>query len=444
MTMVVKRYDCLLCGKSHNFNSKLGRAHFQHAKIGESKVLARQKFLQKREMTYANLGVSSRKEDVHAAIKSVDQGLFPTAFCKIIPDILSNDGKQCIIVHADGAGTKSILAYLWWKERNDVSIFKKTAQDALVMNIDDIACSGIVNNFIVSNTISRDKFLVPCEVVAEIINGYQDLSESMASIGINIYLCGGETADIGDLVRTVAVDSTVMARQRRDSVIDTNRITPGDVIVGISSTGKATYEVEENSGISSNGITMARHALLHHDYKLRYPEIVDPAMDNNLSYAGPYHLDDMVPGTMMSLGVALLSPTRTYVPVIKALLENFASPAERNEKLHAIFHNTGGGQTKCLHFGTGLCYVKDDLFSIPPIFSAIQETGNVTWEEMYRVFNMGHRLEITCTEDFAPEVIAHAGQFALDAKVIGHVEANGFNTGNSVVLTSEVGTFTYS
>lgn len=442
--MVEKRYDCVVCGKSHNYNSKIGKAHFQHAKIGESKALAKQKFLEKRAMTYANLGVSSRKEDVHAAIKAIDQGIFPSAFCKIIPDILSNDERQCLAFHADGAGTKSILAYLWWKEKNDISVFKGIAQDALVMNIDDIACTGIVSNFAVSNTIGRNKFLVPGEVIAEIINGYQEFSANMATLGISLHLCGGETADVGDLVRTIIVDSTVMARDRREIIIETNRIIPGDVIVGISSTGKTSYELDQNSGISSNGITMARHAVLHHDYMVKYPEIVDPAIDKSLAYAGPYHLDDLVPGTSIFVGNALLSPTRTYVPVIKSLIDAINSPKEIEECLHAIIHDTGGGQTKCLHFGSGIRYVKDDLFPVPPIFSLIQEAGKVVWEEMYKVFNMGHRLEIICPENSARDVIEKARHFEIDAKVIGHVEGNDESTRNSVVITSEAGTFTYT
>ncbi|HME54217.1 MAG TPA: AIR synthase related protein [Candidatus Lokiarchaeia archaeon] len=440
--MVEKRYDCVVCGKSHNYNSKIGKAHFQHAKIGESKALAKQKFLEKRAMTYANLGVSSRKEDVHAAIKAIDQGLFPSAFCKIIPDVLSSDEKQCLVFHADGAGTKSILAYLWWKETGDISAFKGIAQDALVMNIDDIACTGIASNFTVSNTIGRNKFIVPGEVIAEVINGYQEFSENMAKLGITLYLCGGETADVGDLVRTIIVDSTVMARERREVIIETNRITPGDVIVGISSTGKASYEVEQNSGISSNGITMARHAVLNHDYMRKYPEIVDPAIDKSLAYAGPYHLDDTVPGTSMLVGKALLSPTRTYVPVVKSLIGAFDSPKEIKDHLHAIIHDTGGGQTKCLNFGTGIRYVKDDLFPIPPIFSLIQQAGSVAWGEMYRVFNMGHRLEVICAEDFVADVIEKARHFKLEAKVIGHVEASD-SDGNSVVIMSDAGTFAY-
>ncbi len=442
--MVEKRFECLLCGISHNYNSKIGRLHYQHAKIGEEKALAKQKFLEKRAMTYANLGVSSQKEDVHAAIKAVDKGLFPSAFCKVIPDVMSRDESRCLIFHADGAGTKSILAYLWWKEHGDVNAFKGISQDALVMNVDDIACTGIVSNFSVSNTIGRNKFLVPGDAIAAIINGYQEFVETMGKLGVDMYLCGGETADVGDLVRTVIVDSTVMVRGARDAIIETSRIAPGDVIVGIASTGKASYESEENSGISSNGITMARHAVLHREYMAKYPEIADPAVDKNLAYAGPFHLDDVVPGTSTRVGKALLSPTRTYIPVLKDVLGKFATPKEMKESIHGIIHATGGGMTKCGKFGAGVRYIKDALFPVPPVFAMIQQVGKVGWEEMYKVFNMGHRLEIICVPPFAEEIVSTARRFGIEAKVIGHVEKNAPGTANAVVVKGTNGTFTYA
>nr|MDO8087428.1 AIR synthase-related protein [Candidatus Sigynarchaeum springense] len=397
----------------------------------------------KKGMTYADLGVSSRKEEVHAAIKAVDKGLFPTAFCKVIPDVLTGDGSRCLVFHADGAGTKSILAYLWWKEHGDVNAFKGISQDALVMNIDDIACTGLISGFIVSNTIGRNKFLVPGEVIEAIIDGYQEFAHGMGRLGIDLHLCGGETADVGDLVRTVIVDSTVLARGPRETIIETSSIVPGDVIIGIASTGKATYEREENSGISSNGITMARHAVLHRDYLAKYPEIADPAVDKRLAYAGPYHLDDVVPGMSMPVGKALLSPTRTYIPVIKDMLAKFASPKEMKASIHGIVHATGGGMTKCGKFGSGLRYVKDALFDVPPVFAMIQEAGNVKWEEMYKVFNMGHRLEVMCVPSFAEEAISAARRRGIEAKVIGRIEKGEPGTANVVVVKSPKATFTY-
>ncbi len=442
--MVEKRFECLLCGISHNYNSKIGRAHYQHAKIGEVKALAKQKFLEKRAMTYANLGVSSQKEDVHAAIKAIDKGLFPSAFCKVIPDVLTGDRSQCLVFHADGAGTKSIIAYLWWKEYGDVNAFKGISQDALVMNVDDIACTGLVSNFTVSNTIGRNKFLVPGDAIAAIIEGYQEFVDAMGKLGIGLFLCGGETADVGDLVRTVIVDSTVMARGPREAIIETANIAPGDAIVGIASTGKASYEREENSGISSNGITMARHAVLHRDYVAKYPEIVDPAVDKGLAYAGPFHLDDAVPGTSVPVGKALLSPTRTYLPMLKDVLAKFATPKELKSSIHGLVHATGGGMTKCGKFGAGVRYIKDALFEVPPVFAMIQEARKVAWEEMYRVFNMGHRLEVVCVPSFAEEVISAARRLGIGAKVIGRVEKGEHGTANVVVVKGPTGTFTYA
>ncbi|MHA1681175.1 MAG: AIR synthase-related protein [Promethearchaeota archaeon] len=394
-----------------------------------------------KQLSYQNLGASSQKEDVHDAIKNVDKGLFPTAFCKVIPDIFANDDDYCVIFHADGAGTKSIISYLYWKETGDATIFKGLSQDALVMNIDDIACTGLLNDFIVSNTIGRNKFLIDRRVLAELISGYDTFSRGLKELGIDIHLCGGETADVGDIVRTVIVDSTVAARGRRDRIIETKNIQPGDVIVGLASNGKSSYETEENSGISSNGITLARHTIIHHDYINKYPEILDPNVDESLAYAGRFKLSDMMPSGSMTVGKALLSPTRTYIPVLKALFSNFPTTDERKEHIHGIIHNTGGGQTKCMKFGNNVSYVKDALFETPEIFSLIQEEGNIEWKEMYRVFNMGHRLEIICPESSAKVIIDSAKKFNVNAKIVGHVDKNTHR--NSLEIQSTHGTFSF-
>ncbi len=391
--------------------------------------------------TYNDLGVSSQKEDVHAAIKDVDKGLFPSAFCKVIPDVLSGDPERCLVFHADGAGTKSILAYISWKETGDTSVFKGIAQDALVMNVDDIACCGLVSGFVISNTIGRNKFLVPGEVIAEIIAGYQELVSSMEEMGIHMDLCGGETADVGDLVRTVIVDSTVMARGRRDAIIQTDAIIPGDVIVGLSSTGKATYENEENSGISSNGITLARHALVPWTYAEKYPEIRDPTIGRDKGYAGTLPLGEKLGGTSLTIGKALLSPTRTYLPVLKKTFSMFGDAADMKRHVHGIIHATGGGQTKCLKFGRGVEYIKDNMFPVPPVFSAIQAAGRVPWDEMYRVFNMGHRMEVACTEESAKGIINAAKHFKVDARVVGHVERSKEKKHNQLTIQAPQGTF---
>nr|MDO8108769.1 AIR synthase-related protein [Candidatus Sigynarchaeota archaeon] len=393
-------------------------------------------------LTYDNLGVSSQKEDVHKAIKDVDKGLFPSAFCKVIPDVLTGDGEKCLIFHADSAGTKTIIAYLHWRETGDARVFRGIAQDALVMNIDDIACAGLASGFVISNTIERNKFLITGDVIKEIIAGYQDVVDVMAPFGIALHLCGGETADVGDLIRTVTAECTVMARGHRASIIETVNAVPGDCIVGLSNTGKATYETAPNSSIGSNGITMARHAILAHDYAVKYPEIVDPSVKD--AYLGKFHLQDKLPGGSTTIGTALLSPTRTYLPVLHALFTSFGSPKDLKERIHAIIHDTGGGQTKCMKFGSGVRYVKDDLFPVPEIFELIQQEGNVSWEEMYRVFNMGHRLELVCTKDYAEEAINTAKHFGIEAKVIGHVERNPGSSGNAVVIKTQAGTFTYA
>ncbi|MFX0098022.1 MAG: AIR synthase related protein [Candidatus Hodarchaeota archaeon] len=400
--------------------------------------------MNEKKTTYSNLGVSSAKEDVHAAIKDVDKGLFPSAFCKVIPDIFTGDDDYCVVFHADGAGTKSIISYLYWKEYDDPSIFKGISQDALVMNVDDIACTGLVTDFVVSNTIGRNKFLVSGEVIKAIIEGYQDFAMSMAKNDVNIQLCGGETADVGDLVRTVIVDSTVVTRGLRKNVIETKNIVPGDVIVGLSSTGKTSYESEENSGISSNGITLARHTVINHDYVAKYPEILDPNVDKNLAYAGKFFLEEKLPNSGVTIGKSLLSPTRTYLPVLNALFGRIETSGTLHESIHGIIHNTGGGQTKCLKFGSGLKYIKNDLFPIPAIFSLIQEEGNVDWEEMYRVFNIGHRLEIMCPEEIARQIIEISKGFKLDSRIIGTVEKGSRSEKNELEIESENGRFNYS
>ncbi|MHA1368385.1 MAG: AIR synthase-related protein [Promethearchaeota archaeon] len=396
-----------------------------------------------KKLQYEDLGVSSQKDDVHFAIKDKDPGLFPSAFCKVIPDMFTMDEDSCLMFHADGAGTKTIISYLYWREMDDVDIFEGIAQDALVMNIDDLGCAGAINNFLVSNTIGRNKFLIPGEVIKAIIDGYEKLSNKMLDQGIKIHLCGGETADVGDLVRTVIVDCSVIVRMERNRVIRTESIKPGDVIVGVSSTGQASYEDQENSGISSNGITLARHVLISSDYLKNYPEILDPNVDKSFAYKGNFHLTDKMPSSKITIGQALSSPTRTYLPVLKKIFELYDSPAEYQSNLHGIIHNTGGGLTKCLRFGSGVKYVKNNLFPTPAIFSLIQQEGNIDWKEMYRVFNMGHRLEIICPEDASKEIIRIIKGFNIEAKIIGHIEKNEYDRENSLLIDTENGSFSY-
>ncbi|MBD3187787.1 phosphoribosylformylglycinamidine cyclo-ligase [Candidatus Bathyarchaeota archaeon] len=396
-------------------------------------------------MDYQSLGASSQKEDVHAAIKDSGSGggLFPGAFCKVIPDMLTGDDESCLIFHADGAGTKSIIAYLRWRESGDPAVFQGISQDALVMNIDDIACTGLVDSFIVSNTIGRNKFLVDANVIAAVIRGYETMAAMLEPHGIHVHSCGGETADVGDLVRTIIIDSTVMSRGKRSDIIDASNVVPGDVMVGLSSTGQASYEPMANSGISSNGITLARHAVLEHGYAETYPEILDPHVDASMAYQGRFHLDDPLPGEDMTIADALLSPTRTYTPILKRLLYGDDASTRIQDVVHGIIHVTGGGQTKCLNFGKGIRYVKDDLFETPRVFRLIKEEGNVEWEEMYRVFNMGHRMEIACTPDFAPKVIAASKSFGVEAKVIGRVEESTNPGKNELVISSPAGEISY-
>ena len=397
---------------------------------------------------YMMRGVSAAKEDVHAAIKNIDKGVFPQAFCKIIPDILGGDPEYCNIMHADGAGTKSSLAYMYWKETGDLSVWKGIAQDALVMNTDDLLCVGAVDNILVSSTIGRNKMLIPGEVISAIINGTDELMKQMREMGIGIYGTGGETADVGDLVRTIIVDSTVTCRMKRSDVIDNANIRPGDVIVGLSSTGQATYESRYNGGMGSNGLTSARHDVFSKYLAEKYPESYDHQVPDELVYSGLKRLDDEVPvsysvvndsevqtvETTISAGQLVLSPTRTYAPVIKVLLD------ELRPEIHGMVHCTGGAQTKVLHFVSDNCRViKDNMFPIPPLFKLIQEQSKTDWKEMYKVFNCGHRMEIYVRPEVAEQVIAISRRFNIDAQVIGRIEEGP----KSLTIKSEYGEFHY-
>lgn len=383
---------------------------------------------------YMLRGVSAMKEDVHNAIKNIDKGLFPQAFCKIIPDILGGDPEFCNIMHADGAGTKSSLAYMYWKETGDLSVWKGIAQDALIMNIDDLLCVGAVDNILVSSTIGRNKMLIPGEVISAIINGTDELLSQLREMGIGIYGTGGETADVGDLVRTIIVDSTVTCRMKRSEVIDNANIRPGDVIVGLSSSGQATYETAYNGGMGSNGLTSARHDIFCKALAEKYPESFDQNVPNELVYSGKYHLTDSVEGSPIDAGRLVLSPTRTYAPVVRRLLN------EMRSDIHGMVHCTGGAQTKVLHFVSDNCRViKDNLFPLPPLFRAIKEESGADWEEMYKVFNMGHRLEIYVSSEVAEKVIAISKSFNIDAQIIGHVEEGK----KSLTIKSEFGEFNY-
>lgn len=379
-------------------------------------------------------GVSAAKEDVHNAIKNVDKGIFPHAFCKIIPDILGGDPEWCNIMHADGAGTKSSLAYAYWRETGDLSVWKGIAQDALIMNVDDLLCVGATDRMLVSSTIGRNKRLVPGEVIAAIINGTEELLETMRGYGVEIYGTGGETADVGDLVRTIIVDSTVTTRMRRDMVIDNANISDGDVIVGLASFGQATYESEYNGGMGSNGLTSARHDVFCKLVAERYPETFDAAIPDELVYSGTCKLLDAVAGTPLNAGKLVLSPTRTYAPVVRRLLEDMR-PA-----VHGMVHCTGGAQTKIMHFVNGKHVVKDNFFPIPPLFELIQKESGTDWAEMYKVFNMGHRLEVYTSPRHAQEVIDIARAFNIDARIIGHVENA---DANHLTIKSPYGVFEY-
>ena len=383
---------------------------------------------------YMMRGVSAMKEDVHNAIKNIDKGIFPQAFCKIIPDILGGDPEYCNIMHADGAGTKSSLAYMYWKETGDLSVWKGIAQDALIMNTDDLLCVGAVDNILVSSTIGRNKMLIPGEVISAIINGTDELMAQMREMGIGIYGTGGETADVGDLVRTIIVDSTVTCRMKRSEVINNANIRPGDVIVGLSSCGQATYETEYNGGMGSNGLTSARHDVFSKYLAEKYPESYDKAVPEELVYSGSYKLTDSVEGSPINAGKLVLSPTRTYAPVVKQLLDRL------RPEIHGMVHCTGGAQTKVLHFVSDNCrVVKDNMFPVPPLFKTIAKESGTDWAEMYKVFNMGHRLEVYIEPKRAQEVIDISKSFNIDAQIVGHIEEGP----RSLTIKSEFGEFNY-
>ncbi|WP_271392686.1 AIR synthase related protein [Aequorivita sinensis] len=384
---------------------------------------------------YAQRGVSAGKEDVHNAIKNVDKGLFPKAFCKIVPDYLTGDKDYCLIMHADGAGTKSSLAYAYWKETGDLSVWKGIAQDALIMNIDDLLCVGSVDNIMLSSTIGRNKNLVPGEVISAIINGTEELISELKQFGVNIYSTGGETADVGDLVRTIIVDSTVTARMKRSDVVDNANIKPGDVIVGLASFGQATYEKEYNGGMGSNGLTSARHDVFEKYLSDKYPESFDSSVPSELVYSGSKKLQDTVENSPLNAGKLVLSPTRTYAPIIKEILSQFTK-----KEIHGMVHCSGGAQTKILHFVENLHIIKDNLFDVPPLFKLIQAESKTDWKEMYKVFNMGHRMELYVPEEIAEKIIKISKSFNVAAQIVGRVEAS---ETKKLTITGENGTFTY-
>jgi phosphoribosylformylglycinamidine cyclo-ligase len=379
-------------------------------------------------------GVSAGKEDVHNAIKNVDKGLFPQAFCKIVPDYLSGDEDYCIVMHADGAGTKSSLAYMYWKKTGDISVWKGIAQDALIMNIDDLLCVGATDKILLSSTIGRNKNLVPGEVISAIINGTEELLETLRNQGIGIHSTGGETADVGDLVRTIIVDSTVVCRMKRSEVISNHTIQGGGVIVGLASFGQATYETEYNGGMGSNGLTSARHDVFNKTLAADFPESFDPSVPSDLVYSGTKNLTDTVEGSPIDAGKLVLSPTRTYAPVIKQILDKHRSD------IHGMVHCSGGAQTKVLHFVDNVHIIKDNLFPIPPLFKLIQEESGTDWKEMYKVFNMGHRMEVYVSPEHAQSIIEISKSFNIDAQVVGRVEAN---DGKKLTIESVYGTFEY-
>lgn len=384
---------------------------------------------------YALRGVSAQKEDVHSAIKNIDKGLFPKAFCKIIPDYLSQDNDYCLIMHADGAGTKSSLAYMYWKETGDLSVWKGIAQDALIMNIDDLLCVGATDNILLSSTIGRNKNLIPGEVISAIISGTEELIQDLKKHGVTIHSTGGETADVGDLVRTIIVDSTVTARMKRSDVIDNANIQPGDVIVGLASFGQSTYENEYNGGMGSNGLTSARHDVFAHDLAKKYPESYDSSVPEELIYSGKKRLTDKVENTPLDAGKLVLSPTRTYAPIVKKILEKYNA-----SQIHGMIHCSGGAQTKILHFIDQYHVIKDHLFAVPPLFKLIQEQSGTDWREMYQVFNCGHRLEFYVSPEIAEDIIRISQSFNVDAQIVGRVENS---EEKRLTIQSEYGTFDY-
>jgi phosphoribosylformylglycinamidine cyclo-ligase len=389
------------------------------------------------DLKYNQRGVSASKEDVHNAIKNIDKGLFPNAFCKIIPDHLTGDEKYCLVMHADGAGTKSSLAYLYWKETGDISVWKGIAQDAIVMNTDDLLCVGAIDNILLSSTIGRNKNLIPGEVLSAIINGTEEVLQEMRGLGVGITSTGGETADVGDLVRTIIVDSTVVARMKRSDVIANDKIQPGDVIVGLSSSGQASYEKEYNGGMGSNGLTSARHDVFEKSLAKKYPETFDPQVPEELVYSGKVKLNDEIEiggGKKMPAGKLVLSPTRTYAPVIAKIL------AEHRSEIHGLVHCSGGAQTKVLHFVNDVHIIKDNLFPVPPLFKLIHEQSGTPWAEMYKVFNMGHRMEVYVPAALADKIISISKSFNIDAQIVGKVEAG---AGKKLTIRSEFGEFIY-
>ena len=384
---------------------------------------------------YAQRGVSASKEDVHSAIKNIDKGLFPKAFCKIVPDYLTGSEDHCLVMHADGAGTKSSLAYMYWKETGDLSVWKGIAQDALIMNVDDLICVGATDNIMLSSTIGRNKNLIPGEVISAIINGTEELISDLKKHGITIHSTGGETADVGDLVRTIIVDSTVTARMKRSQVIDNANIAVGDVIVGLASYGKATYETEYNGGMGSNGLTSARHDVFGKYLAQKYPESYDASVPEELVYSGQTQLTDAVPASPLDAGKLVLSPTRTYAPIIKKVLETYSS-----KEIHGMVHCSGGAQTKILHFVENLHIIKDNMFPVPPLFKLIQEQSGTDWKEMYQVFNCGHRMELYVNEQFANDIIEISKSFDVDAQIIGRVESS---ETKKLTIQSDYGKFQY-
>jgi Phosphoribosylaminoimidazole (AIR) synthetase len=388
----------------------------------------------RKDERYNLRGVSASKEDVHSAIKDLDKGLFPNAFCKVVPDYLTGDDEYCNIMHADGAGTKSSLAYMYWKETGDISVWKGIAQDALIMNIDDLLCVGAVDNILLSSTIGRNKNLIPGEVISAIINGTEELLAEYAKLGVNIHSTGGETADVGDLVRTIIVDSTVTCRMKREDVITNEKIKAGDVIVGLSSSGKATYESEYNGGMGSNGLTSARHDVFSKYLAEKYPESFDNAVPEDLVYSGNCKLTDSVEGVDIDAGKLVLSATRTYAPIIKKILDKYRS------QIHGMIHCSGGAQTKVMNFVDNLHVVKDNMFDVPPLFKLIHEQSGTSWDEMYKVFNMGHRFELYVPQEIAEDIIAISKEFNVDAQIVGRCEAW---EGKKLTIKSEFGEFVY-
>jgi len=384
---------------------------------------------------YALRGVSASKEDVHNAIKNIDKGLFPKAFCKIVPDYLTQDEEYCIIMHADGAGTKSSLAYMYWKETGDISVWKGIAQDALIMNIDDLLCVGATNDILLSSTIGRNKNLIPAEVLSAIINGTEELISELKSFGVTIHSTGGETADVGDLVRTIIVDSTVTARMKRSDVVDNGNIKPGDVIVGLASFGQAKYEKEYNGGMGSNGLTSARHDVFANYLADKFPESYDSSVPKDLVYSGGVQLTDSVENSPIDAGKLVLSPTRTYAPIIKSILNKYTP-----KDIHGMVHCSGGAQTKVLHFVEGVHVIKDNLFPVPPLFKLIQEQSKTDWKEMYQVFNCGHRMELYVPQEIAADIIAISESFGVAAQIVGRVEES---ASKKLTINSEYGTFEY-